>query len=194
MILGASYLEWAAMLTTAACIFLAGRNNVWTWPIGIVATCLYGILFFNIQLYADATLQLFFIGTGFVGWYGWLQLQRGVKLKRALQISAVKLSSLGMMIGVAVLVAMLYGTILKAYTDAFAPMIDSLVLTFSVLAQLLLMRRKIETWPMWLIVNTLAVPLFWSREIYLTAIMYGVFWIHAIYAWRVWSVKMKNGE
>ena len=61
------------------------------------------------------------------------------------------------------------------------------MLTFSVLAQLLLMRRKLETWYGWLLVNTLAVPLFVSRELYLTAFIYVLFWFNAwygLYCWR----------
>ena len=57
----------------------------------------------------------------------------------------------------------------------------------SVLAQLLLMRRRLETWYGWLLVNTLAVPLFASRELYLTAGLYGLFWCNAwygLYRWR----------
>ena len=58
---------------------------------------------------------------------------------------------------------------------------------FSVLAQLLLMRRKLENWYCWLLVNSLAVPLFASRELYLTAFIYGLFWCNAwygLYRWR----------
>ena len=193
MILGASYLEWSAILTTTACIFLAGRNNVWSWPIGIVAVVLYGILFFNIQLYADATLQIFFVITGLIGWYGWHRSKSDARFKTP-NIARVSAINLLLMVLTAVIVAVAYGTVLKAYTNAFAPMVDSLVLTFSVVGQLLLMRRKLETWPVWIIVNTIAVPLFWMREIHLTAIMYAVFWVHAWYAWYIWTKKYSAGE
>lgn len=214
MFLGASYLEWSAVLTTALCIFLAGRNNVHTWWTGIVACILYGFLFYDAKLYADVTLQGFFIITGIIGWYGWVNKIRTKPLLikafdspdseadgstaayiRAkvhnyaagpLKITKTDRRTLVTFLGIAIVAAAAYGTLLWKFTDAFAPWIDSLVLTLSVTAQLLLMRRKVENWPVWLIVNTLAVPLFFSRELYLSAAMYAVFWVNAIVSWRHW--------
>lgn len=80
-----------------------------------------------------------------------------------------------------------YGLVLYTWTNAWAPWLDSLVLTFSVLAQFMLMGRRIENWYVWLAVNTLAVPLYMARELYLTAILYAFFWLNAwygLYQWR----------
>lgn len=186
-------LEIAANLMTAICIFLAGRNSVHTWWTGIVACVLFGTLFYSVQLYADVTLQVFFVITGIIGWYGWVQ-RKAVDgaTTSTLPISSVRTNTMMLMVGTAVLVAAAYGLLLHTFTNAYAPWIDSLVLTFSVIAQLLLMRRKIQTWPLWVIVNTLAVPLFWSRELYLTAGLYAVFWVHAIWAWKHWLNLMDD--
>ena len=87
----------------------------------------------------------------------------------------------------ATVAAVAYGTLLHRLTDAYAPFADSAVLAISVLAQLLLMRRRIETWPAWLLVNTIAVPLYASRGLTLTAVLYAVYWINALVAWWHWS-------
>lgn len=192
MFLGASYLEWSAVLTTALCIFLAGRNNIHTWWTGIVACILYGALFYQNQLYADATLQVFFVATGIIGWVAWI---KKAKLSKTdvdrngdgeLPITKTSRETLATMVAVAILVAVGYSLLLRKYTDAYAPGIDSLVLTFSVVAQLLLMRRKIENWPVWLLVNTLSVPLYFSRELYLSAVLYSFCWVNALVAWKHW--------
>ena len=75
-----------------------------------------------------------------------------------------------------------YGLMLKHYTNAYAPVIDSAVLMFSVIAQVLLMGRRIENWPVWLLVNTVSVPLYASRGLYLTAALYAAYWINALVA------------
>jgi nicotinamide mononucleotide transporter len=64
--------------------------------------------------------------------------------------------------------------------------VDSAVLVFSVIAQLLMMQRRIENWPVWLLVNTIAVPLYASRGLYLTAVLYAGFWVNAIVSWIGW--------
>lgn len=191
-----SALEWSAIVMTTICIFLAGRNNIHTWWTGIAACTLYGILFFGAQLYADVTLQIFFVITGLIGWYSWANVKGGTIFsdwfKPGVEISRVKPTSFAIMVVTAVAVALGYGLLLHTFTDAFSPMIDSLVLTFSVVAQLLLMRRKIETWPLWIVVNTLAVPLFFSRELYMTAVLYAIYWVHAWYAWWKWNKLSKE--
>jgi nicotinamide mononucleotide transporter len=179
-------LEISAIVTTAICIFLAGRNNVNTWWIGIVACILFGVLFYQSQLYADVTLQVFFVITGFIGWYNWSK-------KTTLNpISKTPIKQMLLYASLAIVVAFGYGYILHLYTDAYAPFIDSLVLTGSVLAQLLLMKRKVENWPIWLLVNTLSVPLYYNRELYVTSAMYAIFWINAAYSWYHWNQLMKQ--
>lgn len=179
-------LEIAANLLTAICIFLAGRNNVHTWWTGIVACILFGILFYTTQLYADATLQIFFVVTGILGWVGWVKMGD----REPLKIANADKTTLTASLIAAVFVALGYGAILHTYTNAYAPWIDSTVLAFSVVAQILLMSRKVETWPVWLLVNTLSVPLFWSRELYLTSILYAFFWVNALVSWKHWMNLM----
>ena len=176
-------LEIAANVMATAAIVLAGRNSVHTWWTGMLGCALFGLLFFDSRLYADVLLQLFFIGSSALGWWYWLRVQEG----HALPIAAADYRSLAWPTTGALAVAAIYASLLMHFTDAYAPFIDSAVLMLSVLAQLLMMKRRIENWPFWLLVNTLAVPLYASRGLYLTAVLYAFYWLHAIYAWRQWK-------
>jgi nicotinamide mononucleotide transporter len=178
-----SILEIAANLITALSIWLAARNSVHTWSTGIVGCVLFGIQFFETQLYADATLQLFFIATSAMGWWNW---KRAAGEADELPIRSTPGPWLAQCLGMAIAAALGYGWLLKHFTDAWSPFVDSVVLTFSVLAQLLLMGRRIENWPCWLIVNTLAVPLYAARGLHLTSALYAFFWLNAIYSYFHW--------
>jgi len=79
-----------------------------------------------------------------------------------------------------------YGTLLHRFTDAYAPFVDSSVLAFSVIAQILLMQRRLESWLFWLLVNTIAVPLYASRDLHLTAVLYAAYWCNAVVSWWHW--------
>lgn len=139
--------------------------------------------FWSVQLYADVTLQLFFIATSITGWIHWLKGQGG----DILPVRRTQASHFFLLLLCAVVVAGGYGFLLHTFTNAWAPWLDSLILTFSVLAQFMLMGRRIENWFVWLAVNTLAVPLFMTRGLNLTAGLYFLFWInawHGLYQWR----------
>lgn len=174
--------EYVAVFFTVVCIFLAGRNNIHTWWTGIVACIAYGYVFYGAKLYADALLQVFFIGTSILGWVLWSK--RTDQTERP--ITSTDQGVIALITALAVLVTIGYSELLKAYTDAAAPLFDSAVLICSIIGQILLMRRNIQTWPVWILVNIISVPLYYSRELYLSAALYAVFLVHAIYAWHKW--------
>ncbi len=182
-----SPLEIVANAVMAVSIVLAGRNNIHSWWLGIVGCVLFAALFYSVNLYADVALQLFFIVTCAIGWLQWLRGAGGTPLP----ISHAGRPALVWMAAVGVLATAGYGLMLQAYTNAYAPFIDSAVLMFSVVAQLLLMGRRVETWPFWLLVNTVSVPLYASRGLYLTALLYAAYWVNALASWFFWRRQMR---
>jgi nicotinamide mononucleotide transporter len=180
-------LETFAIAFTTACIFLAGKNSIHTWWVGIIACVLFGTLFYSVQLYAEVLLQVFFVGTSLIGWYIWRKC--GVNVTPIVRTSRQVLL---IYFVAALLAAGAYGLILHEFTNAWAPFIDSGVLTFSILAQYLLMTRRLETWYFWIFVNILSVPLYFSRELYMTAGLYSVFLVHAIWAAGHWKKQMET--
>lgn len=177
-----SSLELLANAVTTASIFLAGRNSIHTWWTGIVGCTLFGVVFFEAKLYADVVLQVFFVVTSIIGWVQWMRGDRGASL--AISRAPVRLVVVATFVGI--LAAVGYGELLHRFTDAYAPMADSTVLVFSVIAQVLLMQRRIDNWPFWLLVNTIAVPLYASRGLHVTAALYAAYWVNAAVSWRHW--------
>jgi nicotinamide mononucleotide transporter len=181
-------LEVAANGINALSIVLAARNNVHTWWTGILGCAAFLALFYLSRLYADALLQVFFIAASTVGWLRWSPRQGQPAL-------AVTRSS-----GVAVLAAILmataaaagYGWALWRCTDAFAPFLDSAVLALSVAGQLLLMDRKYDAWWFWLAANTVSVTLFAVRGLWVTAILYALFWVNAVVALVNWRRAVRS--
>jgi nicotinamide mononucleotide transporter len=176
-------LELAANAFTALAIVLAGRNNVHTWWTGLVGCALFALLFGESRLYADVLLQALFIATGIAGWWQWV---RGGTGGSQLAVTHASIASLLWTVPAGLLATAAYGSLLHYYTNAYAPFLDSAVLVFSVIGQILMMQRRVENWAFWLLVNTIAAPLYFSRGLYLTAALYAGFWINALIAWRAW--------
>ena len=175
-------LEIAANAVTTLSIWLAAHNSRHTWSTGIVGCVLFGVQFWQTQLYADVTLQAFFLVTSAVGWWQWAHA-RGEAVERP--VTRARLAPLAAMGLAAATVTLGYGALLHHYTDAYAPYVDSAVLALSVAAQFLLMQRQLETWVFWIVVNTLSVPLYASRGLKLTAVLYAAYWFNAWYGlWR----------
>src|SRR5476651_2027736 len=71
-----SWLEWIGFITTIACVYLAAKQNIWNWPIGIISVVTYMVVFFKSQLFGDAGLQIYFLGTSIYGWYFWIKKKK----------------------------------------------------------------------------------------------------------------------
>ena len=183
-------LEVAANAVMALSIVLAGRNNVHSWWLGVIGCSMFAALFYTSKLYADVALQGFFIVTCLIGWRRWVVGGGG----GALPISRARPLLVGSMAMAGLAATAAYGLMLQVYTDAYAPFIDSAVLMFSIIAQLLLMGRRLQTWPFWLLVNTVSVPLYASRGLYLTAALYAAYWLNALASWFFWRRQMRDQE
>ena len=193
-----SGLEIAANVFNLLSVWFSARNNVHTWWSGIVGCALYGILFLDVKLYADVTLQAFFIGSCVVGWWNW---QRGRSVQAIesggseplatatteLPITRVSLLVFTSLAAAAILAAIGYGALLHALTDAANPFVDATILALSILAQFLMVARKVETWPVWFVVDCIAVPLYGSKGLWLTAAVYAFFLVLVVMGWLRWS-------
>ncbi len=177
-------LEITANAVTTLSIWLAVRNSIHTWWTSIVGCLLFLVLFYNNQLYADSTLQVFFTVTSIIGWWQWKHFA-GKKIDRPISrldlptSAAIALVALGVTLG--------YGWLLKNFTNDFMPFVDAAVLALSVAGQCLLMQRKIQSWPVWILVNTISIGLYISRGMNITAALYVAYWFNAWYGWWHWS-------
>lgn len=181
-------LEIAASTTITLSIFLAGRNSVHTWWTGIIGCALFAILFYQVKLYADVLLQIFFLIASGVGWWQWLYGEHGNEKP----ISRAGLKNIALLMPLGWVIASMYGALLHFFTDAYAPFLDSGILVFSVIGQWLLMHRRLECWFFWLLVNSIACPLYASRELYLTVFLYAAYWVNAIYAFWYWRKQLRQ--
>src|SRR5438094_8057596 len=75
-------------------VWLTVKRSIWCWPTGIVSVAAFALLFFEIKLYADMLLQVFFLVTSFLGWYLWLH---GGRDRTELPISTLSRMQVGML-------------------------------------------------------------------------------------------------
>lgn len=172
----------ANVLVTASIVF-AARNSIHVWWSTIAGCAVFAWVFWHARLYADVVLQFFFIAIAVAGWWNWRRGDHG----RPAPVRWTRWRVLAPGIAASLAFAAAWAYITSRFTDAAAPVPDALVLGLSVLAQLLMMARRVENWHLWIVVNTIAVPLFWSRDLKLTAVLYAFYWLNAWWALFHWK-------
>jgi nicotinamide mononucleotide transporter len=144
---------------------------------------LYGVFFYQVDLFASALLQIVFIGAAIYGWFGWAPT--GAVPGTISTRNRIRLV-LGTLVSVAVLSPVL------ANIGAAATWTDAFILIASIVAQLLMVYEKYETWVLWLIVNFVATVQYLTLGYWFTALLYGVFAIVAILGWKRWHGSLSH--
>lgn len=201
-----SYIEFFGTLLNLACVWLVARKNILNWPIGIIGVILFGILFYQIQLYADFIEQLFYLTTGFWGWYAWTKLskQRKSADKKDIPIHYNTLkTNIRYVIGIgtcSVILGYFISNLHVMWPSAFPvaasfPYLDAFTTVMSFAAQILLIRRVVESWVLWVIVDVIAIGLYSVKGVLLVAVLYAVFLVIASYGlfnWRRMAIAQKE--
>jgi nicotinamide mononucleotide transporter len=174
-------IEFASVITAFLAIGLCIKGTRWGWPFYFLSSLLYGWLFLEIHLYALAAAQLIFMGAAVWGWFTWGQ--EGVQAPSNLTPQFRIAGGLGTLALTALIVP-----ILKSIGGA-APWGDAYMLVGSLAGQLLMVRQKVESWPVWLTVNAVGTALFASQGFYFTALFYALLLMMSVTGWRTWSSR-----
>ena len=177
-------LEIAATLTGLLSVWLTARENIWAWPIGLVNVACFFYMFWEVRLYADMTLQIFFFLLSVYGWMIWLTKRGSAKVRPTRRVQpSMAIILLICLIGVSVG----WGYWLARYTDASIPYVDAFIATLSLIAQYLLSNKILENWYCWLLVDVLSIGMYTYKGLYAVAFLYLIFLGIAamgLFSWR----------
>ncbi|MBU6318240.1 MAG: nicotinamide riboside transporter PnuC [Alphaproteobacteria bacterium] len=183
-------LEGLASLATAACVVLAVHRSLWQFPLGAIGTALYFFVFLEANLYSSALLQVFFFMVQSYGWWYWLKGEKGSR--PPIRRTSGRLLAAGCMI--AIVAAVVLSALLDAFTEAEVALPDAVIFALSVVAQLLLDRKRLENWPLWIVVNLLSIIVYSSQGLWLTVGLYVFLFFNAFWGWREWLREYKRSE
>lgn len=184
-----SYLEFAGTLLNLWSVWLVTKNNILTWPVGNIAVILFGVLFYQIRLYSDMVEQIYFLITGFYGWWVWLYFRKkDLANKKDLPIAYNSpLSNIAYIIIIAIgsaLMGHIMGHIHLYMPNLFPqkasfPFLDAFTTVMSFAAQILMAHKKIECWYIWIIVDAIGIGLYFAKGVVFVSLLYLIFLILA---------------
>jgi nicotinamide mononucleotide transporter len=179
-------LESAGFATGAASVWLAVRQSPGNWPFGVANAVILFVLFFRHRLYGDMALQVLFAAICLLGWYRWLFGGVGHSPLRVTRISragALAYAAAG------VVATAVFTPYLRSINDA-SPLLDALTTVLSVEAQYLMTRKVIEHWLVWMVADVIYIWLYADRGLYVTSLLYVIFFAMCVAGWRDWRRDM----
>ena len=182
-----TWLEVGAFVLSIWMVVANMRVQLIAWPLAIVSSLAYLLLFAHSKLYGEAGLQFLFVVVAAWGWWQW-------RFGRQADGAALKVRYLGTrarwLLAAATLAAWpLLGLLLQRVTDTDVPFADALPTAGSVAGQWLLGRQYVENWPVWVAVNVVSIGLFAYKGLWLTVLLYALFALMALVGWRAWAQR-----
>lgn len=179
-----TWLEIVACALSVWMVLCNLRVNPLGWPLAIASSLLYALLFASYKLYGEAGLQLFFVAVAGWGWWQWIG---GRQIDgQPLVVHRLSLRQRGQILLATLAAWPALALLLDHATDSDVPWLDALPTVASVTGQLLLGRKLIENWPVWIAVNLVSMALFAWKALWLTVLLYALFAVLSVVGWRAW--------
>ena len=191
--LGANPIEIIASVAGFICVTLLIRRNIWNFAFGFIQVTLFVWIFYHAKLYSDAALHVIYMGLQIYGWWNW-KAHQNQQATSVIEQAATK--QIVLWLAVSALGTVGLGCFMDSHTDAsFAyAYADAFTSVTSLLAMWLMTRRQIFNWVLWILIDIVAIGVYFQKGLYPTTILYGVFLVLStigLYSWYK-SYKLQN--
>jgi len=181
-----SIIESVAVLFSVLYVILAAKENILCWWAAVISVTLYIYIFFSVQLYPETGLQVFYLFMAFYGYYNWN------KKEQSLQIIEWNISKHFAVLILGAILTFLMGFYFTTYTNAKMPIVDSFTTVFSIFATYMVVKKILGNWLYWIVIDTVSVYLFYSRDLHLTSLLFMTYTIIAIFGYFNWLKMMQK--
>jgi nicotinamide mononucleotide transporter len=194
-----SYVELFGTILTLWSVWLIAKRRVLTWPVGIVSSVLYLVLFYQIKLYSDTIEQIYYIITNIYGWWAWDKSPKdngqviGVRYSNRNRIMQWIVLTLVVSAIAGFLMSRIHILLPAQFPEPAAlPYLDALTTIMSFTATWLMIQKKVECWIYWIIVDVIGIGLYFVKDVKFVALLYVVLLILAINGFRLWHKTNKT--
>ena len=181
---GSSGTELLGFITGVLNVYLVTRENIWSWPLGVLNAGFYIVVFARSGLYSDTGLQVVYLVLSFYGWWHWL---RGDPAQHEVLVTRTGTRHAAILAVIAVALWGLVFSITSRIPGTKLPLLDAALAVSSLIAQWMMTRKLLENWALWIALDVIYVGVFIMRGLRLTAILYAVFLLLAILGHIEWK-------
>lgn len=188
---GMSLIENFGLIFSLLFIILNAKGRIAGWLFGILGSGLYIYVFYNAELYSAMGLQVYYVVMGVYGWISWKSSEKEMVDFYARSMSKRLMSAL-MLSGAVLSVGL--GFIMKTYLDSSLPFQDAFTTVYAFIATWMMAKRYYQNWTIWIIVDASATVIYIYKELYPTALLFGIYTIMAFYGYYNWKNLLEEGK
>lgn len=194
-----SYIELVGTILYLWSVWLIAQKRMLTWPVGIVSVLLYMLLFYQIRLYSDALEQVYYLAASIYGWWWWSRKGPVQEVTSGFHYSRrrVWLLTLSLTLGVGLALggamSQVHLWLPKLFPEVAAfPFLDAVTTVMSFTAMALMAQKRIESWLYWIVVDCVAIWLYFVKDVRFLSLLYVVLLAIALNGLRSWHQTYQN--
>ncbi|WP_430932680.1 nicotinamide riboside transporter PnuC [Saccharicrinis sp. 156] len=194
-----SWVEWFGFVTALVYLYFSINQRIWLWPMGILSSAFYIAVFFDARLYADMVLQVYYLVVSILGWIMWRRRQVEEHASK-IQINKLdKNMTLKLLLSFGVLYVVLAYVLIEVppwvgIASSDLPYWDAFTTAASFVATWMLAKKLIDQWLIWIVVDFVSMGMYIYKGLYVTAILFFVYTIMAIWGYLSWWRDYKQYE
>ncbi len=183
-------LEFIAMLSGIACVYLQTKEKIQAWFFGIISVGILIVLFYNNKLYSDFILHIFLLILNIYGWWIWSNKKKTVDAKAPILLFKNTDWILWSLIIIGI--SPIWGYLMNTFFNASLAYLDAFTTVGSLVAQYLLAKKYLENWLIWIIVDVVAIGVYTYKELYFVAFLFFVYLILCTLGWYKWKKALNK--
>ena len=181
-LMASSPAELAAVVLAVAYLVLAVRENIWCWACALASTAIFLVVFWDVNLYMESGLQVYYIVMAVYGWWAWTHGGTGNEDRAVTRWTPAQH---GIALALIALATLTSGW-LQQGTDTALPYLDAFTTWASVLTTWMVAQKILENWIYWFVIDSVSIYLYLDRELYFTALLFAIYLVIIIFGWRSW--------
>jgi len=176
-----SWLEIIGVLTALVYVALAAKSNRICFLFGLLSSLIYIYLATVSKFYFDSFINGYYVLMSVYGWFAWTS-KKGLPTIRSLsKVEFIILITTGLCI------AFILAFIAESYSDASLAYFDAFTTIFAIIATWMVVKRYLENWLIWIVVDFVAAGMYYYKELYLTSLLFAIYTIVAIFGFFKWK-------
>ena len=182
-----SWWEVPAVVLAILYLVLAARENIWCWGAAFVSTAIYIYVFFDVNLFLESALQIYYLAMAVYGWYQWRRPADHSDHSATLPISTWSLKKHIVVIAATGAIVVTSGYLLSENTTAALPYVDAFTTWYAVVTTYMVTKKILENWGYWFVIDSVSVYLYYSRGLYLTALLFIAYLVIIVFGYLKWK-------
>jgi nicotinamide mononucleotide transporter len=180
-----TYLEIFGVVTALLYIVLAAIEKASCFIFGLLSSIVYIYISIGATYYYDALINAYYLVMSVYGLLLWKKKSE----EKSTVIIKLEQKKMAVLLAAGTVMVLLMGYLSSKYTNGSLPYIDAFTTVFALIATWMVVKKVLQNWLIWIVVDLIAAAMYWHKSLNFTAVLFLIYTVMAGVAYVLWKKK-----